>query len=482
MTTDPPPSGSTAQVQQNAPSTPLYKGDPYGEDVPEGSPVFARKLFLSVGLVVLAALGLFALLVGGWRVLALPSLLALGLAALLLVQTTRQFNRSVGALTYAAARLSAGDLNVQVPPGVSGNDELGVLAEHLNEAALRFQLRVQTSDRALERSEDVQKSIEAFLDVAMDIAEGDFTRRGTASEDVLGSVISAINLMVEEVSGLLRDVQDKAGSVRGGAAQMIGTTGSLVESTAAQTKRAQQAKDEVLAVTRLVRETAQNADGSAAAARRALEASKEGAAAVTATLTGIEGIRSVVQATSARIKRLGERSLEVYDIVETISRIASQTNLLALNAAIEAAGAGEAGGRFAVVADEVRKLAEDSALASRHIAVLVRTMQREVQEVVLSVEGGTEEVETGYRVAGEAGERLREIAQIATESAQLAGSISDAAQQQVARVEGALYAVSAIAGETAAANAHALQGREAAETLQGLAHDLSANLSRFRLS
>ncbi len=445
-----------------------------------GSSELTRRLFLSGVLVVLSVLGVFAWLVLAWPpLLLLPSLLALGLAALLIFGVAYRFSRAVQELTGAAQRLSTGDLNVQIP--VFHEDEFGRLTRHLNEAALQLRLQVQDSNRVLERSQQIEGNIEAFLDVAMDIAEGDFTRRGSVSEDVLGNVVDAINLMVEEISSLLKDVQDKAVSVRGGAAEMLGTTASIVESTEAQTLRAQEARLEVLEVTRLVRETAQNADSSAAAAQRALAASIEGEAAVTATLTGMEGVRGVVQTISERIKSLGERSLEVFGVVETISRVASQTNLLALNAATEAAGAGDAGSRFAVVADEVRRLAEDSAVASRQIAVLVRNMQSEVQEAAVSIEGGTREVETGYQVAGEAGERLREIAQIVTQSAGLAESISGATQQQVARVEGVLGAVTAIAGVTETTSTQVLQGREAAETLQRLAEELTANLSRFRL-
>ena len=92
-------------------------------------------------------------------------------------------------------------------------------------------------------------------------------------------------------------------------------------------------------------------------ARRWRRPSK-GEQAVRDSLDGMQRIRGEVQAISKKIKSLGDRSLEISEIVNTIEEIASQTNLLALNAAIEAAGAGEAGLRFAVVADEVRKLAE----------------------------------------------------------------------------------------------------------------------------
>ena len=135
----------------------------------------------------------------------------------------------------------------------------------------------------------------------------------------------------------------------------------------------------------------------------------------------MQRIRGEVQAISKKIKSLGDRSLEISEIVNTIEDIASQTNLLALNAAIEAAGAGEAGLRFAVVADEVRKLAERSAKATKDIATLIKNVQAETQEAIVVMEQGTQEVESGYRGdRRRPARRLKEIADDLAASAELA--------------------------------------------------------------
>lgn len=414
-------------------------------------------------------------------------LLVLALVAILLLLATwlvyiiaRSITQPVSRLFDASQRLGSGDLTTRV--NVHSRDELGALASAFNNTASELEIKARADAETLENSRMLQAHISDFLDVAMDIAEGDFTKRGTVSEDVLGNVIDAINLMVEEVASLLQGVSDAVGSVTNGADDMISTTTAIAESSRIQTATAQEARNEVLRVTDSIRQIAANADTSAEAATRTLAASQQGEQAVTNTLEGMQGIRREVQAISRRIKSLGERSLEIYEIVETISRISSQTNLLALNAAIEAAGAGEAGGRFAIVADEVRKLAEDSAQATRNIASLIKNIQLEVQEVTTSVESGTREVEEGYRVASETGERLREISQIATRSAELARSISQSTQQQVPRVEQVGNAVTSMAQITETSNQRAVQSRQAAEQLQELAQELSDNLGRFRLA
>ena len=395
----------------------------------------------------------------------------------------RSISKPIQQLALLAQQVAQGDLSQLAE--VRSNDEVGYLGTSINTAIMRLRGMVKTEeDLELERQqrEDLQTNISTFLDIAMDIAGGDLTKRGKVSEDVLGNVVDAINLMVEEVAYLLRDVQTAALSVHEGSGEMLDTTEAITNTTKQQTLEAQKARQDVLEVTDSIREMAQNAQISAQSAEQTLKASQQGQDAVSNTLSGMQNIRREVQAISKRIKNLGDRSLEISEIVDTIARISRQTNLLALNAAIEASGAGEAGRRFAIVADEVRKLADDSAVATRRIGELIKGVQAEVQEVVISVEDGTKEVEQGYRVATEAGERLKEIASISEQTAQLAQLISQATTAQVAGVEEVGSAVSQITGMAESAQSSVEQGRAVAERLQELSEQLTQSLERFRLA
>ena len=419
--------------------------------------------------------GLITLLV----VFGILTLIVVGLAA---VFANRIVN-PIRSLVSVSSRVGRGDLSKLAD--VKSNDEIGLLAKTINNTIVRLRGMVQTEeDRDEERRqrELLQANVGAFLDVAMDIADGDLTKRGQVSEDVLGNVVDAINLMVEEVAYLLRDVQQATVSVNTGAQEMIQVTDAVSASSDQTAREAEAARGDVQEVTSSIRQMSQSASQSATASQRALEASRQGEAAVTDTLEGMQGIRREVQAISKRIKSLGDRSLEISEIVETISQISSQTNLLALNAAIEASGAGAAGNRFAIVAGEVRKLAEDSERATQRIAGLIKNVQAEVQEVIGSVEDGTREVETGYRVATQAGERLREIGEIVTQSAALAQAISEATNAQVAGVEQVGSKVQSMAQIASQARETGQEGRQTAEKLQQLAEQLTANLERFRLA
>ena len=299
-----------------------------------------------------ATSGLLTLLI----VFGIFTLIVVGLAA---VFANRIVN-PIRSLVSVSSRVGRGDLSRLAD--VKSNDEIGLLAKTINNTIVRLRGMVQTEeDRDEERRqrELLQANIGSFLDVAMDIADGDLTKRGAVSEDVLGNVVDAINLMVEEVAYLLRDVQQATSSVNAGAREMIQVTDAVSASSDQTAREAEAARGDVQEVTSSIRQMSQSASQSATASQRALEASRQGEAAVSDTLEGMQGIRREVQAISKRIKSLGDRSLEISEIVETISQISSQTNLLALNAAIEASGAGAAGNRFAIVAGEVRKLAED---------------------------------------------------------------------------------------------------------------------------
>jgi twitching motility protein PilJ len=211
------------------------------------------------------------------------------------------------------------------------------------------------------------------------------------------------------------------------------------------------------------------------------EAAEKGNQAVTDSLEGMQRIRAQVQTIAKRIKGLGERSLEISEIVDTIEDIASQTNLLALNAAIEAAGAGEAGLRFGVVADEVRKLAERSANAAKEITTLIKNVQAETQEAVAAMEEGTNDVESGYTITVRAGDSLKEIGGIARASAELAHNISLASQEQVRGADGVSIAVQSIAGVAGQTEQSALETRKTVDELAALAAALNQTLGRFKL-
>ena len=179
-----------------------------------------------------------------------------------------------------------------------------------------------------------------------------------------------------------------------------------------------------------IEEVSGNAERSSDVARHSVDVAHKGGDAVRRTIEGMNAIRETIQETSKRIKRLGESSQEIGNIVELINDIADQTNILALNAAIQASMAGEAGRGFAVVADEVQRLAERSANATKQIEFLVRTIQADTNEAIVSMERSTTDVVGGALLAENAGAALEEIEQVSNQIAALVQNISSSAREQ----------------------------------------------------
>jgi methyl-accepting chemotaxis protein len=395
----------------------------------------------------------------------------------------RRLTRPIAQIVRVAERVGRGDLSETA--NVTARDEIGQLADTFNDTVVRLRSQLMTEserDEERRRREDLQRNIQAFLDTVMLIAQGDLSRRGRVTPDVLGNVVDSINVMVEEIAALLADVRHAALRVAANAGDMIGASDQMAGGAQAQAREITTVSRTVETLSRSVREVATSAQQAAEAARSTLEAAQKGDQAVRDSLAGMQRIRGEVQVIAKKIKGLGDRSLEISAIVNLIDELASHTNLLALNAAIEAAGAGEAGLRFGVVADEIRKLAERAAKATKDVATLIRTVQAETQEAVIAMEEGTREVEAGYQVTIRAEEHLREIAGTSTSSAELAQGISRASTQQADGVEGVARAMHAIAQVAIDTEQAVLQTRKTVEDLVKVADELTRSLSRFKLA
>ena len=182
-----------------------------------------------------------------------------------------------------------------------------------------------------------------------------------------------------------------------------------------------------------------------------------------------------------RIKRLGESSQEIGDIVSLINDIADQTNILALNAAIQASMAGEAGRGFAVVADEVQRLAERSAAATKQIETLVKTIQTDTNEAVISMEQTTSEVVNGAKLAQDAGVALEEIEGVSANLAELIQRISNAARQQASSAGNVSSTMNVIQEITSQTSAGTQASAQSIGELTEMALDLRDSVADFTL-
>ena len=277
-----------------------------------------------------------------------------------------------------------------------------------------------------------QEAIRRLLDEMGDLADGDLSVQATVTEDITGAIADSINYAIEAMREVVESINQTTEEVSSSAQETQATIRHLADAAEHQREQITGASSTIDQMTSALEKMAGDATESAQVAQNSVEIAAKGGEAVRRTINGMDNIREQIQETSKRIKRLGESSQEIGNIVELIEDIADQTNILALNAAMQAAMAGEAGRGFAVVADEVQRLAERSANATKQIEALVQTIQADTNEAVSSMEASTTEVVGGAGLAEDAGAALQEIEKVSNEIAGIITRLADSAQQESA--------------------------------------------------
>jgi twitching motility protein PilJ len=345
---------------------------------------------------------------------------------------------------------------------------------------------IDDSRRRAEQSErqnrENQDAILRLLDEIGNLASGDLTVRAKVTEHMTGAIADSINYTIDELRRLVAGITSAAGQVTTATQEAQTVSTQLLQAAQKQAMEIQATGQSVAQMAQSMTQVSSRANDSAKVAQTSLQAAGKGADAVQNAIRGMNDIRDQIQETSKRIKRLGESSQEIGEIVQLISDITEQTNVLALNAAIQAASAGEAGRGFTVVAEEVQRLAERSAEATKHIGAIVKSIQRDTQDAVEAMERSTRGVVEGTKTADEADQALREIEKISNRLAELIGSISDATQKQASSASEVAGKMKIILGVTQLTTEGTKKTAVSATKLTELAEGLKKSVSGFRLA
>jgi methyl-accepting chemotaxis protein len=257
----------------------------------------------------------------------------------------------------------------------------------------------------------------------------------------LSSAVDSTSVSIEELSATIKEVAQKAEDLTAASEETL----AAIEEISSSVKEVEISAKESATLSEKVK----------------TDASTLGLAAVEKTIEGMQNIKSSVEKTADVIMKLGGRSDEIGKILTVIDDITDQTTLLALNAAILAAQAGEHGKGFSVVADEIKDLAERTSLSTQEIATLIQAVQKEVKDAIEAMDNGLNSVETGFKVARDAGNALSKIVESSTQSAAMSFSIerSTAEQAKAARlVTGAMEKVKNMVSQVAKATAEQSKG------------------------
>ena len=338
--------------------------------------------------------------------------------------------------------------------------------------------------RAYESEDENKRNQEAILRLLNEmgnLADGDLTVQASVTEDVTGAIADSINFTIEELRTLVKGINSATDQVTKATQDAQAISNRLYEASQRQNREIQQASASVLQMANSINEVSQSAARSATVAQQSLAAAEKGAQSVQNQIAGMNEIRAQIQDTSKRIKRLGESSLEIGDIVELISDLTEQTNILALNAAIQAASAGEAGRGFTVVAEEVQRLAERSGEATKQIDAIVKTIQADTQDAVAAMEKSTVGVVEGTKLSDTAGQALEEIRRVSRELAGLIGGISVQTQKQSVSVTDVTLGMQGILQITEETTEGTKQTNVSIGQLTKLAAELRSSVAGFKV-
>ena len=258
-----------------------------------------------------------------------------------------------------------------------------------------------------------------------EVAEGrlDQENLDVDSDDELGMLADDVNKMKENLRKLIKQMASTAEQVASSSEELTAGAHQAAEAATdvAQTvvevangmekqlKSIDDAKKEVDTCFVDITNMTKQSEAATTDSQQTAAAAEKGGELMEGAMTRMDGIEASVMNSAEVVKKLGENSQAIGQIVDTISGIADQTNLLALNAAIEAARAGEHGRGFAVVAEEVRKLAGESQTSTEQIRTRIASIQKDTEAAVVAMQKGTDEVKEGSAAIREVGEQFQTI-------------------------------------------------------------------------
>jgi methyl-accepting chemotaxis protein len=243
--------------------------------------------------------------------------------------------------------------------------------------------------------------------------------------DEIGHTTTALNRLLEQMSGVVADVRTSSDAVGVASRQIAAGNLDLSSRTEQQAASLQQSASTLGELTATVQQNAENARQANSLAISTTHISDRGNQAVERMV----GTMNEIASSSSRIA----------EIITMIEGVAFQTNILALNAAVEAARAGEEGRGFAVVAAEVRSLAQRSSSAAKEIKDLI-------ERSIATITSGSQQAQEAGRATAEVQEAVRRVAGIVEEIA----AASDAQGHGIEEVNVAIGQIDQVTQQNAA--------------------------------
>jgi methyl-accepting chemotaxis protein len=360
-------------------------------------------------------------------------ILILVVGILVLAPSDRSISRPIRGLTQFADRIASGQSGVRLDDN-DRRDEVGILTRNLNQMAQNIDANLEARQQEVERQRQQREELEqGIFNLVTEIeaaTDGDLRVRASLDSLELSTVADLFNAVIDSLRDIAIEVKQGSGQVSVALGDNERDIRQLSEQAIAEAAEIRGTFNSVERMTDSIQAVATNANQASAIASTAYSVAQEGNEAMTQTVDSILSLRTTVGETAKKMKRLGESSQKISQVVTLIEEIALKTNLLAINASVEASRAGEQGRGFTVVAEQVGALAEQSGAATREIAQIVASIQAETQDVAEVMELGTAQVVVGTRSVETTKQKLTQMLQKSQEIDNLMQSISAATVSQ----------------------------------------------------
>ncbi|MEW6653613.1 MAG: HAMP domain-containing methyl-accepting chemotaxis protein, partial [Bacteroidota bacterium] len=346
-----------------------------------------------------------------------------------------------------------------------------------------IELQEQSFSTIEEQHNYLSRSIDNILTEMDKFSQGDLTVQviPERTNDEIGKLFLGFNTVVHNMNQILQAVTEAVHATASASNEISSSAEQMAAGTQEQSSQSREISLSVEEMTKTIFETTTIASKAANASKQSGNIAKEGGNDVEQTIYGMNRIADVVNKSAVTVQALGKNSDQIGEIVQVINDIADQTNLLALNAAIEAARAGEQGRGFAVVADEVRKLAERTSKATKEIAAMIKQIQKDTEDAVVSMKAGTQEVHKGKTLADKAGDSLKKIITYADDVVDMVNKVAASSEHQSLTAEQISKNIEGITTVTHESAQGVQQIAVAAEDLNRLTNNLQELVARFKI-
>ncbi len=451
--------------------------------------VFSFSTIPNTDLVAIAAVDSAEITAAGRNLLTVFALTAiiLGSASLMLIiLLARQLSKPLAELSEKTQQVAEGNLDVQAE--LQGTFETMTLAFNFNslvnqvKALLENQKEQAVADEQRQQKEKLEQDIYGLIDEVSDALEGDLTVRASLESMELSTVADIFNAIIDNLQGIAIEAKQSTGQVGSALKENESAIRLLAEQAIMEAQETRETLTSVEQMSQSIQEVAANASQAEKIADDTYNTVQQSSSDMEKTVDSIVNLRTTVGETAKKMKRLGESSQKISQVVSFIEEIALKTNVLAINASVEAGRAGEQGHGFTIVAEQVGALAAQSAAATKEIASIVSAIQRETQEVSQAMESGTSQVVESTRLVESTKHSLGLVLEKSQDINQLMRSISQKTVSQTSTSQTVTNLMQQIAelSEQSSESSKEIM-RSMVETAQ-VAQNLESTVAKFKVT